>query len=612
MTDTHDDRPRRPRQEDTEATVVLGPGGATVDGSQSRHWSAGTAPALPDEAVDVTVEVTEDGTGQATAEAPATPSRTSAPTGPSLGRASAIMAAGTLVSRVLGLVRQMLLTAVLGNWLAGDAFTAANNLPNILFMLLSAGVLNAVLIPQITKAMKRGDGGQEFIDRLLTVAFAMILALAVAATAAAPWLMDTTTSLSGASLRLATLFAFLLLPEILFYGIYALLGNVLNARNQFAAFMWAPALANVVQIVGLVVFYLQWRQQADPGHWTPAMVWTLGGSMTLGIVVQALVLAIPLWRSGFRYRPRWGLRGSGMGEVSRMVGWTFSGLVIAQLGGLLNTWVMTDVVDRHAEAHVAGTTVHANALTLFFLPHSLITVSILTALFPQMSRTWQDGDVRGMRRLVARGLSTSAVGVIPASAALVAMAEPLVRVMMPGFSARGAHDAAVALQIMALGTLAFGISTLQQRYSFAREQGRENFCYQVLLSAVQVVFAGVALWLAPPQWAVATIAAGLVVSNTVVSVAFLAITRRQLGGLGFAPVLRLWTRLLIASVLAAGTAWLVVYGMAPYGRGFALAAVTCALAGTAFALVFLAIARILHIREVDDMLAPVLRRLRMA
>ena len=121
-----------------------------------------------------------------------------------------VMAAGTMVSRVLGFVRTYLLTVIAaGTSLALDAFQAANTLPNVVFILLSAGVLNAILIPQITKAMKQPDGGQEFVDRLLTVSFASVLVVTVLATVASPWLLDLYFSSSGATRHLTVFFGFI-------------------------------------------------------------------------------------------------------------------------------------------------------------------------------------------------------------------------------------------------------------------------------------------------------------------------------------------------------------------------------------------------------------------
>ncbi|MEL4358331.1 MULTISPECIES: murein biosynthesis integral membrane protein MurJ [unclassified Luteococcus] len=522
-----------------------------------------------------------------------------------MARNSALMAMGSLASRILGLGRQFLFAQVVAASAVATAFNVANTMPNYLLIVLNAGVLNAVLIPQMTAAMKHEDGGRVYVDKLLTAAFLAIGALGVVGTAASPWLIRATNSQTGTALHLSILFGLICMPQVLFYGLYSVLGNVLNARDRFASFMWAPALANVVQIAGLGFFLWKWGLQTDPATWTMPMVWTLAGSTTLGIAVQALILVPPLIQSGFRYRPRFGLRGSGLGSASKMVGWTLSALLVSLAGGFVVQVVLTSLPDV---PHVGGFASYNFAYLIFTLPHGLITVSILTALFPQMSRTWQAGDVRGLRRLLVRALSTPAVAVIPASAAMIAMAEPVVNVMLrlpPG----QAEPVVLALRIMALGTLGYGISVLQQRYCYAREEGKANFYYQGFLTLVQVFSALLGLWLLPDRWVLPLIAVGLVVGNWAQALLWMAIARRQLGGLGLRSVVRLWTRLAIASVAAGVVAWLAVYGMRGFGAGWLLSLVTCAVSGLCFGLVFLAGARLMHIREVDDLLAPVLRRL---
>lgn len=597
--------PHRHEVSDTDETMVIG----QVDYPRRGRWEVSVDEPGLDEAavVNEPVDPSQDPVVE--------PERatTSAATSPSVGRSSALMAAGTLMSRILGFVRNALFASVVGISLAGEAFNVANTMPNYLLTVLNAGILQAVLIPQITAAMKHEDGGQEFIDKLLTAAFGAILAVTLVGTAISPWLIQWTSGLRGAALHLSILFGFICMPQILFYGLYSVLGNVLNARDRFAAFMWAPALANVVQIAGLGVFLAQWGQQTDPAKWSTEMVWTLAGSTTLSIAVQALVLIPPLVASGFRYRPRFGLRGSGLGAASKMVGWTVTALVIALGGGFVVQKVLTSAA-THAPAGgpaVGGITAYNFAMLIFTLPHGLVTVSIITALFPQMTRAWQADDLKQMRRLLTRALSMPAVLIIPASVGILVLAEPIVHVLLQ-LSPRDAQPVVLALQIMSFGILGYGFSVLQQRYCFAREAGRENLAYQSFLTAIQVAFALGALWFAPKHWVLPLVAVGLVVGNWAQSLVFIAVARRQMGGLRLAGVLRLWTRLAIASVLGGGTAWLVVHGMSGFGRSWVLSVAICALGGMAFGLVYLAVSKLLHIHEVDEVFNPVLRRLHLA
>ncbi|MGA4507007.1 murein biosynthesis integral membrane protein MurJ [Propionibacteriaceae bacterium G1746] len=523
-----------------------------------------------------------------------------------VARNSALMASGTLVSRVLGMVRTALLAAAFGVTVMGDAFQVANTLPNYVYILLSAGVLNAVLIPQITKAMKRADGGQAFVDRLLTVSLGLVFVVALLATVAAPLLVRITSNLPPDAYQGAVFYAYLCLPQIAFYGLYAVLGQVLNARGQFAEFMWAPALANVVQIAGLIWFLVAYGEQRPGDVFTAPMMWLLGLSATLGIVLQGLSLIWPLYRGGFRFTPRFDIRGHGLGSASKILGWTFTALVIAQVGGFAVQQVMTTI--RGDDERVPSVLAHSQAFQIFILPHSFVTVSILTALFPSMSRAHQDGDSGRMRELLTRSLRMPAVAVIPMSAAMIALAYPIIRVLLPG---GGTDHVAVAwiLAAMSIGTMAFGITTLQQRYCFAREDGRTNLYLQVLLTVVQISIALFA-FAVPQRWGVFTIGLGQSIANIVAAAAFLWVAQRQLGGWALRPVAGLYGRLVAGSVAAGVVAFGLSWAIGQLGSGVGVALVQLVVGGGAFLAVAYVALKKLGVDELDEVLAPVLRRLK--
>ncbi|HEX7462645.1 MAG TPA: lipid II flippase MurJ, partial [Dermatophilaceae bacterium] len=272
----------------------------------------------------------------------------------SLARSTAGMAAGTIASRVLGVVRASMQLAVVGAFLTGDAWDVANTLPNIVYLLLAGGVLNAVLVPQITRAASHPDGGREYIDRLLTISIIGMAIIAVVFTLGAGLLVRlySTQAWTADQRSLSTAFALICMPQIFFYGLYTLLGQVLNARNRFAAYMWAPAVANLVAIAGLSYFLLNYPHRAQVAGWTSPMIWVLAGSATAGVAAQALVLVVPLWRSGFRYRPRWGFRGVGLGTASTVALWTFGALVVSTAGFIVTSQVLTYAGKAGATAHV--------------------------------------------------------------------------------------------------------------------------------------------------------------------------------------------------------------------------------------------------------------------
>ena len=171
-----------------------------------------------------------------------------------IARASALLASGTLVSRILGFISGVVLAQTLGSYGTGaNTFALANQLPNNIYAIIAGGLLSAVFVPAIVRASLHDDGGQRFVNRLVTLGIVVFVVAAVIATLAAPVLVNLYAQsgergFSDDDLALAVAFAYWCLPQVLFYALYSLLGEVLNARGIFGPFTWAPALNNVVAI----------------------------------------------------------------------------------------------------------------------------------------------------------------------------------------------------------------------------------------------------------------------------------------------------------------------------------------------------------------------------
>lgn len=535
--------------------------------------------------------------------------------GSTVARSSMAMAAGTVASRLLGVVRQSLIVVAIGQGLTANAFTTANTLPNIVYMLVAGGVLNSVLVPQLVKAMASPDGGREYTDRLVTLAVSGFVVVTVASTAAAGLLVRAYTDrLSGTALDLAVFFAVVTIPQLFFYAMYALLGQVLNARGRFAAFGWAPAIANVVAIVGVLAFMRLFDGHRSPGEWTREMVWWFAGSATLSIVAQAVVLLWPLWRSGFRWRPRFGFRGVGLRSTSQVAGWAFGALLVSQVGYLVASRVMWlasggDATPQAGAPFVAGVAVWANALFVFMVPHSFVALSIVTAMYPRIASAAHAGDHRALRRDYRRGLLVPAALTIPASAALVAFALPLTSLLYSSRNPAEVPATATVLAIMAPGVLAFGVDVLNQRFLYALEAGRVAFAEQCVLTGVAIA-ATLASLAFPAEWTTPIIAVGLVLSNVAAAAYGMLALRRRIGRFGIRRVLRTWLRISLASAGAAYLAWgivLVLTRVLPPSRWADL--LTLATAGVFFGTLYLVLARAFRVREIAVLAAPLVNRL---
>ncbi len=535
---------------------------------------------------------------------------------PSIIRSSAIMAAGSLASRILGLVRNTLTIAVVGlNLVASDAWNAANTLPNIFHLLIAGGVLNAVIVPQITKAMRHEDGGVVYINRLLTLAITVLAGVTLILTLAAPLLISLVVSSSwdGPSRGLATAFAVLCLPQVFFYGLYTLLGQVLTAHNRFGMFMWAPALANVVAIAGLLWFLIADVQLKAPvSQWSPTMIAVLGGTATASIAVQALVLIPSLRATGLRFRPVWGIRGSGLGSASRVAVWAFAAVTIGQLGYFVNSRVLTDATYRATQAGIegAGLTAYANAYLLFMLPHGLVTVSLVTALFTRLSHAAHDGDVTAVTADLRRGMTMPAVLLIPATAVVVLLAPFVLAAILPGTD-RAATDASVGVLVtMILGLVPYGWFFLIQRAYYAYEDGRTPFFLQlvVTLIAISVTLIGSTR---PAEHVASWVGSGQTLSNLAAAIIGFWLLRKRLGPLGLGTVARQNALLLAATGTGTVVGWLALRGLdGPlHGDTWLGAVLLCSVVGAIVLVITLSVAALLRVQEVTEVLAPVTRRL---
>ncbi|GHF54487.1 murein biosynthesis integral membrane protein MurJ [Streptomyces griseus] len=529
-------------------------------------------------------------------------------------RSGAVMAAGSVVSRATGFVRSAVVVAALGTGLTADGYTVANTVPNILYILLIGGALNAVFVPELVRAAKEhADGGAAYTDRLLTLCTVGLLALTALAVAAAPLIVGLYTDYDDRQAELTVALARYCLPQILFYGLFTLLGQVLNARGRFGAMMWTPVLNNVV-IIGVFGLYIAVAASSD-GALSDTDAHLLGWGTTAGIAVQTLALIPALRAAKFRWRPRFDWRGSGLTRPMRAAGW----LVLLVLTNQLAYWVVTrysTIAGQEAfEQQVAGGagyTAYSYAYQLWVVPQGIITVSLVTALMPRMSRAAADGDLAGLRRDVAYALRTSAAVVVPAATALLVLA-PWVLGSVFGYGRTTDADITVMAGIMmafAPGLLAFSGQYVLSRGFYAMSDTRTPFLLNLVIAAVQAGLSVAAYLLLPARWAVT----GMAGASTVAFFAGFAVTgyvlSRRLSGPGTASPLRSPTLgahvRLIAACLPAGA---LAYGAARATEG--AGDVAAAGAGTlALLLVVVLLARPFGIGEITTAVAVGRARLR--
>jgi putative peptidoglycan lipid II flippase len=460
------------------------------------------------------------------------------------------MAVASLVSRITGFLRQLALVSVLGLGVVNDSYTVANTLPNIVYELLIGGVLTSIMVPLLVRAQTEDpDGGEAYTRRLLTVAGAALALATLVAMAAAPLLtrLYLGDGSGPANPQLATAFAWLLLPQIFFYGLGALLGALLNTRGVFGPFAWAPVLNNVVVLAVLAVFVtLPGTISLDPVRMGEPKLLVLGVGTTLGIVVQALVLLPAVRRSGFRYRPLWGWDRR-LSETGGLAVWVVAYVLIGQLGYIVTTRVA-------AAAAPGSVAIYANAWLLLQVPYGVLGVSLLTALMPRMSRSAAEGRTADVIADLALGTRLSAVVLLPVSALLTVFGTAVgVALFSAGAGAAGGGAARLgaALAASAFGLLPFAVTMLQLRVFYALTDSRTPTLLQLVIVGVKVPLLLAAPLVLPPDRVVLGLAAANGLSFVVGAVLGQALLHRRLGRLGTRAVLGAVVRTAVAAVLAA-------------------------------------------------------------
>lgn len=535
-----------------------------------------------------------------------------------VGRASRLMALGTMASRATGLIRQFMIVATLTTGTLGDAYNAGNNLPNIIYILVLGGALNAVFVPQLVRAMNRDrDGGAAFASRLVTLTVVTLLVLTIAAVVAAPQLVDLFTSFTHPEDRaVAIIFAELCLPQIFFYGVFVILGQILNAQGRFGPMMWTPVLANVVTIA---VFGAYWWIVKDPlstatiRSWQPILR-LVGIGTTLGIAVQTLALVPYIRASGLRLSPRFDWRGTGLGKSFTLAKWTVAFVLVNQVGLLVVMRYATAVGDDYQGW---GLTAYNSAFMIWGLPQAIITVSVITALLPRMSRSAADKDLSSVREDISYGLRVTGVAIVPAAFAFLALGQQIAMVlfMYGSVTADSAHIIGFMLTAFGLGLIPFSAQFLMLRGFYAFEDTRTPFTINIWIAAANVAMSSGVYYGVKhtkyERWAVVIMCAVYGVAYCIGLVITAAKLKRRLHGLEGGRIMQTYVRLTASAAVAAASAYVIAaYVTHVFGGGSRIGAyVGLLLGGGILGVMFLLCARLMKVEEVEQLLGSLRRKL---
>ncbi|MDG4806904.1 murein biosynthesis integral membrane protein MurJ [Micromonospora sp. WMMD1120] len=525
---------------------------------------------------------------------------------------SAVMAIGSLVSRGTGFLRNLVIAAALGGALVGDAYTTAQILPGMVYEFLLGGVLTSVLIPVLVRRRKIDmDGGQAYTQRLLTLAVLALGAAALLAIAFASqltWLYGSGDSANDYS-QLVTGLARLMLPMIFFSGLSALISAVLNTRGHFAAPMWAPILNNLV-VIGTAGLYIAifGAEIVQPGEMTTGRILLIGGGTLLGVAIQAVGLLPALRKVGFRWKLRFDFRELGLRELGRLGAWMFCYVAVSQVGLI----VLFNLLNRAGKENAAGPLIYNNVFLLLMTAHGIIAVSIITALMPRMSAAAADGRYGDLAADLSRGTRTVSAVLAPIAVCYAVLATPLAFTLFRfgAFDERNATATSVVLLAAALALVPFAVSQLFTFAFYALPDTRTpaliNIPVVALRIGVQVV-----LFVA---FSASFAGAGMMIGNTIsylaAAIGSAWLLRPRVGRIGLGAIMRTWGRVGVAALGSALVGLLVVKLLPGDDTPSRLEAVVqLVVGGAVIGGSYLALAMLLRINEITEVVGMVRRRL---
>ena len=472
-----------------------------------------------------------------------------------LFRASSIMAVGTILSRITGFFRAILGVAVLGTALLADTYNVANTMPNILYNLLVGGALTAIFVPQLVRSFSDEDGGHGFASRLVTTISGILLLLVAVGMVFAPLLVRLYApefSETGFEQQQAIAVAFTryCLPQIFFLGLFTMLGQVANARGSFAPLMWAP-IANNLVVIAVFSSFLVFQRQISTETITDFQIQLLGWGTTAGVVIQALILIPVVHRSGIRIRPIFGVKG--LGKSFSLAGWTLVYVLISQLGYLVTVNVATAAAVRSAKAGITtgvGFTPYTSAYYIMLLPYSIVTISIVTALLPHLSKLAIEKKVEDVRLQLIRAIKMVGVVTVPSAVALIFFGPLMTEVLYMGISLDDSRYIGYVLAALGFGLVPFSINLILVRGFNAFEDTKTQVISIFIINVISVVLSYIFLWQLDSN--IVTIGLGLAFSiSYIVGLSItLRLIKKHIGTLSISDFAGQHLRLFLASILA--------------------------------------------------------------
>ena len=423
-----------------------------------------------------------------------------------LVRDSSFMALGTIASRVTGLVRNLLLVALLGTAILGDTYNVANTMPNILYNLIIGGALTAVFVPQIVRSLRDTDHGAAFISRLFTATLTFLFIITVIGILLADKIVNIYAPEYAGRPEFAITVSLMryCLPQIFFLGLFSLLGQIANAKGKFGPMMWAPVINNLI-VIALFSYFLINKEQLLLASVSKSDLLWLGLGTTAGYFAQALILFPVVVKTGVKLRLRFDWRNSQIIKSFSLAGWSFVYAAISQLSYLVTVNIATSAAVKSAASGITtgvGFTPYANAYLILILPHSIIAVSVVTALLPKLSNLVIDKKFDQITTSLTSIIKLVGVFTVPAAFIFLTFGELIANNLYFGISSDDANYLGLTLSAFALGLIPVSINLILLRGLNAFENLKSQVLGNFIMNLISVILSVIAAQFLAPKWVV--------------------------------------------------------------------------------------------------------------
>jgi putative peptidoglycan lipid II flippase len=529
-----------------------------------------------------------DGSSSHEEDQPASPAPRSESRG--LARSTAIFATATAISRVLGLVREIVVRRFFGVEGSINAFTVAFQVPNLVRALVADVALSSAFVPVFSELLEKGEKARAW--RVASTVF-WIMALGLSALTAlfillAPWIMKPF-GYDGQDEDLVVGLSRVMFPIVALLGLSGVIVGILNSYDHFTAPALAPIVWNGAIIAALAIGVPFFETDTDK-------LYLYAGAVLAGTVLQVLLPVPWLRRLDGSIRAVIDLRDPAVLRMFKLM------LPVTLSLGLINVNLLVDTffAARFVDPNLAPSAIEA-AFRIYMLPQGIFSVAVAAVLFPMMSRLAARGDTDELRGTVSLGMRQIGFLLVPASAIAAALSTPIVRLLYERgeFSASETDVVASALAAFALGLTFNGMMLLLNRAFFSLQSPWTPTWIAAavvgLNLALDAALYRVGIW-------------GIPLATSIVNIAAVAMLlwflRERLQGLDGRALILSYARILVAAALTAGVAfaiWERIDGAVGRSLGGQILSVGVAVVGAS--LVYLLLARVLAIRELNALLS---------